>query len=135
MIITLESIRIDRIQAIRALRVLHYLPPEQEERCQNLDPIMPGVREARDMLDRMPFQVWILPEDLPEFEKYFFLQVKPEPSPFDPFGGICAHIRYPHGEIAVKGDAKDIADTIYRLLAEGHSRESIYVYTPGPYAC
>lgn len=133
MIIVLEKVRTTRMKALRALRTLHYLDPSYENNIQRCDPIEPGLKQAQGMLNSLPLEFWILPESLPEFEEDFFLQIKPEPPPFDPFGGICAHITYPHGEIAIKGDAKDIADTIYRLLAEGYPRESIYVCTPGPY--
>jgi hypothetical protein len=34
--------------------------------------------------------------------------------------------------VAIYGDAKDLADAIYRLLGDGHPRDRIFDSTPGP---
>jgi hypothetical protein len=137
MIIVLEEIRTYRLQALRALRTLYYLDPAYEGDCQSSDPIQPGLKEAQEMLNSLPLAIWILPEDLPKFEEDFVVQsdqrMVPHAKPrYAPNPEPRAYIHFPDGMIAIYGDAKDLADAIYRLLGDGHLRDKIFVSTPGP---
>jgi len=137
MIIVLEEIRTGRLQALRALRTLNYVDPKYEEDCQCSDLIKPGLKEAQEMLNSLPLAVWILPEDLPKFEDDFIVQsdqrLVPHAAPrYAPSPEPRAYVHFPDGMVAIYGDAKDLADAIYRLLGDGHPRDRIFVSTPGP---
>jgi hypothetical protein len=141
MIIALESIRTNRIRALRALRTLHYVDPKYEEDCQCYNPFKPGLKEAQEMLDSLPLSARILPEDLSKFEEDFYIQVLSNPpSDYDMLGDcVCgpdtstygpmpwAAIHFPGGVFAIGGGVRDLADTILRLLEDGHPEDKITI--------
>ncbi len=131
MIVVLEEVRSNRIMAIRALRTLNYSDPEYENNIQRGGNINPGLKEAKDMVDSLPLSFWILPEDLPLFEEHFVVRTRqPALPPREP----RAYIYHPNGILEVRGDAKDLADAIYRVLAHGYPRDKVFVMMPGPSA-
>lgn len=142
MIIMLESVRSGRIQALRALRTLdHWAAEDEEDRIGTYGtPFKPGLKEALDMVNALPIRIRIWPDDLPRFKDDFHVQVVSNPpSDYECGGCQCAPdafhnspmpwaaIHFPGGVLSIGGGVRDLADTIHKLLADGHPEDKITI--------
>lgn len=142
MIIMLQGIRTGRVQALKALRTLDHWHPDADEDDQGAFGISfkPGLKEALDMVNAMPTKIRIYPAHLPEFEKDFYVQVVSNPPSDYIQPGDCvagpdmshyqmpwAAIYFPGGVLSIGGGVRDLADTIHRLLEDGHPEDKITI--------
>jgi len=140
MIILLKEIRTGRIQALRALRTLDHWAAEGEEEL-NVISFKPGLKEALDMVNALPIRIRIRPDHLSKFEEDFYVQVLSNPPPgYDMLGNcVCgpdistycpmpwAAVHFPGGVFTIGGGVRDLADTILRLLEDGHPEDKITI--------
>jgi hypothetical protein len=142
MIILLKEVRSSRLQALRALRLLDHwaAEDEEEELGGHGPPFKPGLKEALDMVNALPIRIRIWPDHLPKFEEDFHVQVLSDSPPGYECGGCkCAPdafvagpmpwaaIHFPGGVFAIGGSVRDLADTIHRLLGDGHPEDRITI--------
>jgi hypothetical protein len=138
MIILLEGVRTTRLMALKALRTLDHWSAEDEEEYG--PSLKLGLKEALDMVNTLPIRIRIWPEHLPKFKEDFHVQVVSNPpSDYECGGCRCAPdafyttkapwaaIHYPGGILAIGGGVRDLADTITRLLGDGHPEDKITI--------
>jgi hypothetical protein len=137
MIIMLEAVRTTRILALLALRTLDHWAAEDEDYGLSFKP---GLKEALDMVNALPIRIRIWPDHLSKFEEDFYVQVLSNP-PSDYTCGGCscapdafvagpmpwAAVHFPGGVFAIGGGVRDLADTIHRLLEDGHPEDKITI--------
>jgi len=132
MIIMLERIRSDRIKAMRALRTLDFWAAEDDETYGKS--FHPGVKEVLGMINALPIRIGIWPDNLPKFEEDFHVKILSNP-PSD-YRCECqifhsrhpwAAVHFPGGILSIVGSVKELADTIYKLLGDGHPENRITI--------
>lgn len=136
MIVRLEGLRqgTDRIKALKRLREIELRFPVNTA-AYTWHPTPIGPRDAQGMLANLPIEFEMSPMDLDRMSEVFILSIVddgmqegfdyPVITPFRP----TTIIMWPEGRIEVNGNARDIADAIYRLLDEGIDADRIMVGT------
>jgi hypothetical protein len=125
--IYLRGLKNNKIQGVRALRCLPSMGLEEAISLVNTVALMYG-----KPLEECPC-IEVETADFPLLGEQFHFSID-EPQDDQRFLVPTATVLFPGGAMEVYGDAKDVADVIYRLLEEGHPRDKIRIDPHGAFA-